>query len=120
MTLADILAKHGIKQEKPPKYRNERVGEYDSKLEMRGFGELQIREKAGEISELKLHPKFPIVWPGAEFPLTTVEMDASFIENGELRVIDWKGADTALSRLKRNLLLAAYGIETQVIKKVRR
>lgn len=46
-------------------------------------------------------------------------MDASFKERGVLHVIDWKGHDTALSRLKRKLLKQAYGIETEVIKKVR-
>jgi hypothetical protein len=118
-TLRQIAEKYGAIP-KTPKYRNERVGEYDSKLEMRGYGELQIRERLGEIQDLKLHPKFPIIWPGTEEPFTTVEMDASYIEQGALRVIDWKGKDTALSRLKRKLLKAAYGIDTEVIKKVRK
>lgn len=117
-TLRQIAEKYGAVPK--PKYGNERVGEYDSKLEMRGFGELEIRQKLGEISGLKLHPRFPIVWPGQEEPFTTVEMDASFMEQGALRVVDWKGHDTALSRLKRKLLKAAYGIDTEVIKKVRR
>lgn len=119
MTLADILAKHGIKAEKPNKYRNQRVGEYDSKLEMRGFGELQIREKAGEISELKLHPRFPIVWPGGD-QVTIYEADASYIEGGQLRVIEWKGCMTALANLKLKLFRQAYGFSPEIIKKVRR
>lgn len=101
------------------KYKAQRLGAFDSKLEMRGFGELQIRERLGEITELKIHPRFPIIWPGQTEPFTTVEMDASFKERGVLHVIDWKGHDTALSRLKRKLLKQAYGIETEVIKKVR-
>lgn len=33
------------------KYKAQRQGAFDSKLEMRGFGELQIRERLGEITE---------------------------------------------------------------------
>lgn len=117
-TLRQIAEKYGAIP-KQPKFRNQRQGAYDSKLEMRGFGELEIRQRAGEISHLKLHPRFPIRWPGAQEPFTTVEMDASYMEDGQLHVIDWKGHDTALSRLKRKLLKAAYGIEAEIVKKVR-
>jgi hypothetical protein len=91
-------------------------------MELRGFGELQIRERIGEIRDLKLHPRFPIVWPGKSEPFTTVEMDASYIEvkDGSYHVIDIKGADTALSRLKRKQLFEATGIQTTIVKKVRR
>jgi hypothetical protein len=118
-TLRQIAEKYGAIP-KQNKYGNKREAGFDSRLEMRGFGELEIRQRAGEISELKLHPRFPIVWPGQDEPFTTVEMDASFIEQGALHVIDWKGNDTALSRLKRKLLKAAYGIDAEIIKKVRR
>lgn len=118
-TLREIAEKYGAVP-KTSKYRNKREGGYDSRLEMRGFGELQIRERLGEIQDLKLHPRWPIIWPGKSEPFTIVEMDASYTENGQLVVIDWKGHDSPVSKIKRKLLREAFGIETTVIKKVRR
>jgi hypothetical protein len=89
---------------------------FDSKRERDYYaGNLLIRLRAGEISELRVHPKFPIEINGVK--VCDVEMDFAYRDIAEARyhVIDVKGHDNALSKLKRKLLEAFTRITVEIV-----
>ena len=97
--------KYGAKRVKIDGYN------FDSILEARRYEELKLLGKAGEISHLKVHPVFPIKIKGVhvcdvelDFYYQSEEDDISYQANYE----DCKGADTAISKLKRKLFEAYY------------
>jgi len=90
---------------------------FDSKREAEYYGELKLREAAGEIVLQEIHPKFPIVHNGAL--ICVVELDFQYLaktNGGEFVYVDVKGVDTGLSRLKRKLVEAFYSIVVEVVK----
>jgi len=95
---------------KPNKYRAVRTTvdniPFDSKLESRKYQELKLLERTGAISDLTLQPSFPIIWNGQK--ITIVKGDFQFVEHGKTVVIDAKGFDNQLSKLKRKLVVAFY------------
>ena len=88
---------------------------FHSKAEMHFYSELLLREKAGEVSDIKLQPKFIIEIK--EKKICSVILDFSFFDKklNEVVYIDVKGKDNALSILKRKLVEACLGIKIQVI-----
>lgn len=81
------------------------------------YGDLRLLERAGKISDLTLQPSFAIVWPGTGAKICRVVGDFMFLENGRDVVVDVKGKDNAMSKLKRKLVKAAYpDIEWRVVK----
>ena len=96
---------------------------FGSGLEMRHYQDLVLREKAGEISDLRVHPKFVLApavrLGGRRKPKLTFEADFSYMENGELVVCDVKPRDrktgkwivTAVYRVKKHLMMSVHGIE---------
>jgi hypothetical protein len=131
----------GDGEEKPRKYRNERVkvGKYffDSKAEHRRYNELKIREQAGEIRNLEIHPAY-IIAPafarqGKAYPPIIYVADFSYKEKahpfaGKSNICDpflWrsvvedvKGVETEAFRVKKKLFLATYpGIIFRVVKR---
>lgn len=108
---------------KPHKYKAKPVEcdghKFDSTAEAARYGELVILQRAGKITELTVHPRYPIVINNVK--VCVVEMDFSYRnEQKLLRVEDVKGMDTALSKLKRHLLLALYAVDIAVIKRRKR
>ena len=92
---------------------------FDSTVEAQHYAELKLRERAKDISELKVHPRYPIVINNVL--VCVVEMDFSYRDKQGLpRVEDVKGMDTALSKLKRKLVVASYGVTTSLVKKRKR
>jgi len=87
-----------------------------SRREAREYRELKLLEKAGHIENLTLQPKFPIQIGGMK--VCTVIADFRYLdkETGETRVVDTKGFDTAMSKLKRKLVKAVLGIEIEVVR----
>lgn len=87
-----------------------------SKGQAAWFDKLRLRQRAGEITELELEPAFPILINGTE--VCVVKADARFFDVVEqrCRVVDYKGVegDTPVSRLKRRLVAAAYGVEIEI------
>lgn len=81
---------------------------FQSMAEAKRFSELKLLEKAGKISALKPHPKFPIEFHGRK--ICTVIGDAEYIENDQWVVEDIKSVatNTAVSKLKRKLVAAQY------------
>lgn len=87
---------------------------YASRGEADWVAQLQLRQRAGEISGLELQPSFRIEIAGQW--VCTVKADAAWTEAGRRRVGDYKGVtgDTPVSRLKRRLVRACHGVEIEV------
>jgi Protein of unknown function (DUF1064) len=89
---------------------------FDSKRERDFYaGNLVLRLKAGEISELRVHPKFPIEIN--DIKVCDVEMDFVYrdVATARYHVIDVKGRDNALSKLKRRLFEAFTRMTVEII-----
>jgi len=93
---------------------------FDSKRERDYYCELKIREKAGEISVLEVHPTWAIHVNYMHVCQYTA--DFSFyddLKNGHWRVVDIKSEPTAKKRdfvIVRKLMKACYGIDVEVVK----
>lgn len=89
---------------------------FDSKAEAKRYGELKLLEKNGEIDALIVHPRYIIEINGDK--ICTVVLDFSYLRigRGGWTREDVKGMDNPLSRLKRKLVEAQYGIKVEVIK----
>ena len=123
--LKTLSAKNPVLRErdflqKASKYGNKRVEvdgiTFDSRAEAKRYAELKLLEKAGQISDLKLQPRFPFYcqtgWT-SELIFTYVA-DFSYVDNvppHPMTVVeDVKGFRTPLYRLKKKLIEAQYGI----------
>lgn len=82
---------------------------FHSKKEGRRYRELQLLEKAGEIKNLELQPKYPLEIGG--MTIGKYIGDFRYWEDGNLVVEDCKGMRLPLYILKKKLLRALYGIE---------
>lgn len=93
---------------------------FDSIDESLRYGELKLLQQVGQVALLTVHPKWPIEISGIR--VCFVELDFKYLDkNGDWRYEDVKGADTALSRLKRRMIEAAYDeINVEVIRMRRR
>lgn len=94
------------------KYRNQPVGGYDSRRELRRASELRLMERARVISELREQVVFELI------PKQAGERAAHYIadfvyknEHGETVVEDTKGFRTPEYILKRKLMLFRHGIK---------
>lgn len=99
------------------KYRAQPVvtdeGRFASKKEYADWCALKLREKAGLIIRLERQVKFPLSVNGQL--ITTFIADAVFFENGKRVVVDSKGVQTPVYRLKKKLMRALLNIEVQEI-----
>ena len=81
---------------------------FASKAEAHRYGELKLLEKAGEIKELQLQPRFPLIVP-VRFSSHQRETIGDYVADfryregptGLLRIEDVKGVKTALYRWKK-------------------
>lgn len=102
---------------------------FASKAEAKRYRELKILERAGEIFDLELQPKFPIyasvhgrIRHCGDKPICTYVADFRYREGaetvigGRLVVEDVKGMKTPVYRLKKKLVEAQYGIQIQEIR----
>ena len=88
--------------------------QFASKAEAKRYGELKLLEKAGEIHDLRLQPRFPlhaITHSGSE-RVGDYVADFRYREGprGILRIEDVKGMKTALYRWKKKHAEAQYNI----------
>lgn len=112
---------------------------FDSRKEARRYGELRLLERAGELTELQLQPRFPIVINGqpVRYPSgVAMEYRADFqyvdTRTGKQVVEDVKGVrktprapgvkkprhegtDTDASKIKRALVAHIYGVEVRIV-----
>lgn len=84
---------------------------FHSAKEAKRYGELKLLEKAGEIRELVLQPRFPLDVAGVK--VATYVADFKYLERDEddlwqLVVEDVKGFRTPVYRLKAKLFSALY------------
>lgn len=107
-------------QKKQPKYRNKRCEmddiKFDSLRERNYYANLRRMEIAGLIRKLQVHPRYPIVINKQK--VCDVVLDFSFecTKSGIVSHIDVKGMDTPVSRLKRKMVEAQYGIVVEVVR----
>ena len=97
------------------KYRNEPTEvdghRFDSLAEARRYMDLKRLQDAGEISQLRLQPRYPIVING--IPVCVYVADFSYIGSTGVVVEDVKsaGSRTPAYRLKNKLMRAVHGID---------
>jgi hypothetical protein len=88
---------------------------FDSKAEARYWGGLQVRLRAGEISDLRRQVPFElapsVVIGGRKRPPIRYLADFVWVENGQTVVADVKGALVDVYRLKRHLMKSVHGID---------
>jgi len=89
---------------------------FDSRKEAVRYADLKLMQKAGEISDLTLQPKFDIVINGQK--VCSYIADFSYVENGVKVVEDVKSEVTRklpTYRLKNKLMRAVHGIAIREI-----
>lgn len=86
---------------------------FDSKKEGQRYSELKMQQNAKLISNLTLHPVFPI-WFNM-IRICDVELDFAYDKDGGKIYEDVKGHDTEMSRLKRKLVEAFYKIKVEIL-----
>ncbi len=98
------------------KYRNRKTIidgiTFDSKGEANRYCELKLLERAGEISDLTLQPKFTLQESFKKGKKThraiTYIADFRYQENGKTIIEDYKGMETEVFRIKRKLFEKRY------------
>ena len=101
------------------KYGNKRVEvdghKFASKKEANRYYLLRWRQDAGEISDLKLQPRYPLVVEGIK--LGEYRADFSYIEvKGDLTIVeDVKGVQTPIFRWKSKHFNAQYGMAITLV-----
>lgn len=98
---------------------------FASRREAKRYRQLLLLARAGEIINLELQPKFPlgtdeapVLLRSARYPngrRASYFADFAYLEKGERVVEDTKGMDTPLSKLKRAVVEAQYGIRIVII-----
>ena len=86
---------------------------FPSKAEARRYGELKLLERAGEIRQLELHPRYRLIVNGIDCGY--YEADAKYYQGDTLVVEDTKGVRTETYNLKKKLVFAIYGINVTEI-----
>lgn len=120
-----------VGDDKPAKYRNRKViadgHKFDSVREHDRYVELKLLANQGKITELKLQPKFwlkcgknDIKIRSGRYPngrRTSYKADFEYIDDrGVTHVEDVKGMDTNVSRLRRAIVEAQYGIRVEIVR----
>jgi hypothetical protein len=120
MTASDAqrLGIEGLGAKKRRKYNNHPCEvdghKFDSQLEATYYGELLLRERAGEVESIDVHPRFVVVDADGHGPDVVYEADFGFGERGPdgwgYTVIDCKSEATItpLFRLKWRLMQQRY------------
>jgi hypothetical protein len=87
---------------------------FDSKMESYHYLILKQLADSGKVSNLEIHPKFPIYIKNKL--VCKVILDFAYDDDIGTHYIDVKGMDTPISRLKRKMVEAEYDITVEVIK----
>jgi len=97
------------------KYNNRRVntsdGWFDSQKELRRWGELQLLQKAGEITNLRRQVPYELIPKNGKLRHIVFIADFVYEENGKEVVEDSKGYRNRLYMLKWRLMLDRHGIQ---------
>lgn len=82
---------------------------FDSIAESKRYSVLKLLERTGEVTELKLQPKYDLIVNGTKVGF--YKADFRYKRNGELVVEDVKGMKTPIYNLKKRMIKAIYGID---------
>jgi hypothetical protein len=112
----------------PPKYGNRKVAAsdggkpFDSAAEARRWGELQLLQRAGQITELQRQVRYQLV-PGQRDADGKAVRPVHYVADFRYRdaqgrevVEDVKGVATPVYRLKRALMLMCFGITVREVR----
>lgn len=113
------------KARKHQKYRNRVInteeGRFDSEAEYRHWCHLKIRQRVGEIKELRRQVVFELI-PAQKRPSGGTERACNYVadfvykEDGQTVCADVKGCATGEYIMKRKLMLHIHGIEIKEIR----
>lgn len=87
--------------------------QFHSAAEAREYNRLKQLEDAGKIADLRIQPEFSCEINGSL--ICKYRADFSFIRNGTRVVVDVKGMETAVFKIKRKLVEAMHGVEIKLI-----
>jgi hypothetical protein len=97
------------------KYQNVRVEidgiTFASKREARRYGDLLILVRIGEIADLELQPRYPLIVNGEKVATYVADFRYRVVATGSTVVEDVKGVRTPVYRMKKKLIRALYGVE---------
>lgn len=104
---------------KRSKYGNKKVQAdgytFDSQAEYRHYLELKWRKSVGEICDLKIHPRYKIVV--SDQLICTYVADFEYKDQQlKQHIIDVKGVETGIFKLKRKLMRIVNGLEIELVK----
>ena len=104
-----------MSQMKASKYHNQKTEhngiQFDSRKEATRYQELCLRERAGEIRNLELQPRYNLIVNGCKLGFYKADFRYEDAATGDVVVEDVKGVRTAVYQLKRKLVRALYDIE---------
>lgn len=95
---------------------------FDSQAEANRFVELQLLERAGQVSQLERQVTYvlapPVVLDGRKKPAIRYRADFRYIDaaSGAVVVEDVKGVATPEYRLKRHLMKCVHGIDVKEVR----
>lgn len=84
---------------------------FDSQLEGNRYLQLKLLERAGEIKDLELQPKYPLVVNGVKVATYIADFRYTDCKTNQQVVEDSKGFKTRDYRIKNKLMKALFGIE---------
>ena len=103
-----------ISKQKPHKYGAKKTEidgfVFDSKREANYYAELKLRERAGEIVDLELQPKFECRVNGNLICNYIADFRFVYTGSGFQETVDVKGMKTPVYRLKKKLVEALFNI----------
>lgn len=84
---------------------------FSSGAESRRYDYLRIRQRIGEIADLELQPRFPVVVEGKKICTYVADFRYMEISSGRTIIEDVKGVRTPVYKLKKKLVEAIYRVE---------
>lgn len=120
MSIPDLLLSM-IAKDKPSKYRSVKTQvdgiSFDSKKEAKRYSELRLLERAGEISNLELQPRYEIVVNGIY--IGRYRADFRFINSRDgkttIEDVKSKATKTEAYKLRKKIVEAIYGISVNEV-----
>jgi hypothetical protein len=83
---------------------------FDSQAEARRYGELKLMAQAGEIRDLELQHKYPLIVNEIKIGCYICDFIYHDTRTGQVVVEDVKGVKTAVYQLKKKLMFAIHHI----------
>ena len=100
---------------KANKFHNERHRGYASKREADTAAKLHALLRGGKISNLEEQVKFVLIPAGGGNSAVSYIADFSYVEDGELHIVDAKGFITPVYRIKKALMYFIHGITVEEV-----